>query len=94
MFSSLNYMLAMTRVDLAYAASLYGRFNANPLQVHLDSITRAYLYITSTQDVGITYSAQQEPRLVSYVDADWAGCVDLRRSTTGYIFTLANGPVS
>jgi hypothetical protein len=93
MFGSLNYMPAMTRVDLAYAASLYGRFNANLLQMHLDGITRAYSYVKGTRDVGITYSTQ-EPRLIGYVNADWAGCEDSRRSTTGYISTLANGPVS
>jgi len=69
MFGSLNYMPAMTRVDLAYAASLYGRYNANPSQKHLDGITRAYSYVKGTRDVSITYSGQ-EPRLIRYVDAD------------------------
>jgi len=92
-FGSLNYLPAMTRVDLAYAASLYGRFNSRPTQSHLDGITQAYAYINGTPQVGITYT-KQEPSLHGYVDADWAGCPDTRRSTTGYIFTLAGGPVS
>jgi len=29
-----------------------------------------------------------------YCDADFAGCEDTRRSTTGYIFNLAGGPIS
>jgi hypothetical protein len=32
--------------------------------------------------------------LVGYVDSDYAGDLDKRRSTTGYVFTLAGGPVS
>jgi hypothetical protein len=83
----------MTRVDLAYAASLYGRYNAKPDQTHLDAITRAYAYARGTLDVGITYT-KHNPQLLRYCDADWAGCPDTRRSTTGYIFTLAGGPVS
>ncbi|KAF2885473.1 hypothetical protein ILUMI_20701 [Ignelater luminosus] len=29
-----------------------------------------------------------------YTDADYAGCVDTRKSTSGYIFVMANGPVT
>jgi ribonuclease HI len=92
-FGSLNYLPAMTRIDLAYAASLYGRYNANPNQTHLDAITRAYAYVQATREVGITYM-KEPPQLLGYCDADWAGCPDTRRSTTGYVFTLAGGPVS
>jgi len=32
-------------------------------------------------------------RVVGYVDSDYAGDLDKRRSTTGYLFTMAGGPV-
>ena len=35
-----------------------------------------------------------EQNLVGYVDSDYAGDLDKRCSTTGYVFTLAKGPVS
>jgi len=92
-FGSLNYLPAITRIDLAYAASLYGRFNAKPDQTHLDAITRAYAYARGTHDTGITYT-KHNTQLLGYCDADWASCPDTRRSTTGYIFVLAGGPVS
>ncbi len=31
---------------------------------------------------------------LGYVDADWAGCVDTRCSTLGYIFFMGGAPVS
>ena len=31
--------------------------------------------------------------VVGYVDSDYAGDLDKRRSTTGYLFTMAGGPV-
>ena len=41
----------------------------------------------------MTYT-DQDDELIGYCDADWAGDNEDRRSTTGYIFTLAGGPVS
>uniref|UniRef100_A0A3Q7IZP5 Reverse transcriptase Ty1/copia-type domain-containing protein n=1 Tax=Solanum lycopersicum TaxID=4081 RepID=A0A3Q7IZP5_SOLLC len=32
--------------------------------------------------------------LVGYCDSDYAGDLDKRRSTSGYVFTIANAPVS
>ena len=32
--------------------------------------------------------------VVGYCDSDYAGDLDKRRSTTGYVFTLARAPVS
>jgi hypothetical protein len=31
---------------------------------------------------------------IGYVDADYAGCIDTRRSTTGYVFTFGSGSIS
>ena len=31
---------------------------------------------------------------MGFVDIDFAGCEDARKSTTGWVFTLAGGPVS
>jgi hypothetical protein len=31
---------------------------------------------------------------MGYSDADWAGCRDTKKSTSGYIFTLAGGAIS
>jgi len=40
----------------------------------------------------VVYSGE-EP-LQGYVDADWAGDTDGRRSTTGFVFALNGGPIS
>ncbi len=32
--------------------------------------------------------------MLGYADADWGGCLDTRRSTTGYVFKAFGGPVA
>ena len=43
---------------------------------------------------GILYSTEGSMTCVGYTDADWAGDVDDRKSTSGYIFLLCGGGVS
>jgi hypothetical protein len=92
-FGSANYLPTLTRPDIAYATSLCGRFNANPGQEHLDAIHQIYAYVADTPSLGITYN-DDDPKLQGYVDADWAGDQERRKSTTGWVFTLAGGPIS
>jgi len=49
-------------------------------------------YLRGATRLGVAYGTYKP--LQGYVDADWAGDVDARRSTTGFIFTLNGGPVS
>ena len=42
----------------------------------------------------LTYKKTENLEVVGYSDADFAGCVDTKKSTSGYVFTLANGAIS
>jgi len=56
-----------------------------------------FRYIRGTLDVGIEYgskSTSERLELLGYSDSDWGGDVESRKSTSGYVFQLANGPVS
>lgn len=93
MFGSLNYLPTITRPDLAYAVSMIGRYNSNPNQEHLDASLRIYAYLIGTKNHGLFFT-KDDPELKAYVDSDYGGCLDTARSTTGWIFTMAGGPVS
>jgi len=53
-------------------------------------------YLQNTLDVGLTFEQDESlgQCIVGYCDSDYAGDLDKRRSTTGYLFTLAKAPVS
>ena len=45
-------------------------------------------------DYGLAYSRDADLTPLGYVDADYGGCRDTRQSTSGYVFTMAGGPVT
>ena len=51
-------------------------------------------YLKGTVSYGVRYTKESSKECVGYSDADWAGYVDDRRSTSGYVFQISGGPVS
>jgi hypothetical protein len=42
----------------------------------------------------LTYKRIDNLEVIGYSNADFAGCTDSQRSTSGYVFTLASGAIS
>ena len=92
---ALNYAMVVTRPDIAEAVGVVSRFCANPTGEHMKAVDDIYAYLKYTPDLGLHFKRDGADReLHAYVDADWAGCPDTRRSTTGYVVKLAGSPVS
>eukprot|EP00961_Rhodomonas_salina_P110386 1485563-Rhodomonas_salina.1 len=91
-------MVMMTRPDLAFAFAELSKFVQNPGQVHLKAARRTLAYLAGTADKGVTYSRpaldKHVNRLYGWVDSDYAADLDTRRSVTGYVVSMNNGPVS
>jgi hypothetical protein len=51
-------------------------------------------YIKYTIDFGLTYFRDAEITPLAYADADYGGCRDTKRSTSGYVFLMSGGPVT
>ena len=83
-----------TRPDLSFSVSLLARFQANPGIDHWNALMHVIGYIKNTMDYGLTYSRDYELSPIAYVDADYGGCRDTRRSTSGYVFMMAGGAVT
>ncbi|PKU78069.1 putative mitochondrial protein [Dendrobium catenatum] len=86
---SLRY-LTCTRPDILYAVGLVSRYMETPTTSHLKTAKRILRYIKGTIHFGLLYSSSNDFRLVGYSDSDWAGDMDDRKSTTGYVFFMGD----
>lgn len=92
---SLMYVMVGTRPDLAVALSSVSRFMENPGPDHWTAVKRIFRYLRGTSQCGLNFvSHSGKVQLVGYCDADWAGDLDTRKSTTGYVFSVAGGSVT
>jgi len=66
---------------------------ANPRTTHWDAAKGLLRYLAGTYDYGIIYCGGI-PDFFGFCDADFAGDVDTRKSTTAYVFTLGGGAIS
>jgi hypothetical protein len=90
----LMYLMVSTRPDLANSIQILSRFMANPGMTHWRALKRVLQYLKRTAKIGIQYHGDLGFTPVGYSDADYAGCKDTRRSTSGYIFLMGGGAIS
>jgi len=88
---SLLYVAVATRPDILFATTLLARFCEHPKRVHWAAVKRVMRYLKGT-DYSLTYKQQAYPLSIdAYSDADWAGDVQTRRSTTGVLISTGGG---
>ena len=92
---ALLYAATITRPDISFAASVLCRFISKWNKSHWQAAKHLLRYLRGTTDLALTYDAKASQRVVlGYADADWGGCLDTRRSTTGYVFKTYGGTVA
>lgn len=93
LIGSLMYLSICTRPDISQAVGALARYMANPTISHWQAAKGVLRYIAGTANHGITFGGNGLI-LEAYCDADYAGDIDSRRSTTGYVFILNGGAIS
>ena len=93
MIGSLLYLTG-TRPDIMHVVGIVGRFQANPKETHLQAVKRIFKYLQGTQNYGLWYPRDTDLTLHAYTDADWAGSMDDRKSTSGGAFFMGSRLVS
>ncbi|XP_039030573.1 secreted RxLR effector protein 161-like [Hibiscus syriacus] len=86
--------LTHTRPDISHDVGVNFRFMHNPSRHHFRAAKRILRYITGTLDLVIWYDHGIRYKLIGYTDNDWAGCIEDRKSTSGYVFSIGSEVVS
>ena len=107
---ALLYAAMCTRPDIAHAVNQLSRFLKAPGEAHWRAAKLVLRYLSGTRALCLVYQpsapaaedsqgqgqseARRECALVVWADADWAGCLDDRKSTTGHLMQLHGCAVS
>ncbi|KAG1654723.1 hypothetical protein FOA52_006066 [Chlamydomonas sp. UWO 241] len=93
---SLLYLFNCTRPDITYAVNKLSRYMSCSTPQHMQAALGVLRYLSGTAGFGLLYgpSADGSKPVKGYGDADYAGCVDTRRSTTGFVVTYNGTAVS
>jgi hypothetical protein len=86
--------LSLTRPDIAFAVSKVSQFMHDPRDIHWSAVKRILRYLKFTIDHGLLIRKCSSTQLFAYSDADWAGCPDDRKSTSGYCVFLGSNILS
>ncbi|XP_019435884.1 PREDICTED: uncharacterized protein LOC109342338 [Lupinus angustifolius] len=87
--------LIHTRPDLSFAVGHLSQFVSCPTNDHLDGAKIILRYLKGSISVGIFFSSADSGfNIKGYSDSDWGGCLDTRRSVSGYCFYIGNSLIS
>lgn len=92
---ALLYLSIISRPDITFQINRASQFNARYNQTHWVALKRVFRYLAGTIDTGIVYSPKSENfELIGFADADYASDTVTRKSTSGFVVTLGNSPIS
>lgn len=94
MIGSLIYLKIGTRPDIAWAVSRLSKYIQEPTDQHIESAKHVFWYLRYSTDYKLHYNGAGQSSLIGYSDSDWGENKDNRRSTTGFVFLMADGPVT
>nr|GEU93161.1 retrovirus-related Pol polyprotein from transposon TNT 1-94 [Tanacetum cinerariifolium] len=90
---SLMYLTSIRR-DIVQAVCFCARYQSRPTEKHLKEVKRIFRYLRGTVNMGLWYPKGSSFELTIFSNADHAGCIDSRKSTSGGIQFLGDKLVS
>ena len=76
--------LSHTRPDIAFAVSMVSQFMHRPYKENLEAAYRILRYLKSSPGKGLLFKKGDNRSVEAFTDADWAGSITDRKSTSGY----------
>ena len=84
---SLMYAILCTRPDIAYTVGVMSRFMSRLGKQRWEAVKWILRYLKGSLNTCLCFTGANL-KLQGYVDADFAGDIDSRKSTIGFVFTL------
>lgn len=89
LIGALMYLMLCTRPDISMAVNFFSRYQHNATHAQWLGLVRILRYLKGTKDMGIYFQCREHhPPIECYADADWAGDLNDRLSTSGYLFRV------
>jgi hypothetical protein len=73
---------------------MLGRYQSNLGMDHWKAAKKVMRYLQGTKDFMLTFRRSDSLEVTHYSDSNFAGCIDSKKSTFGYLFMLAGGAIS
>ena len=86
--------LTLTRPDISFSVNKVCQFLHAPTTVHWTTIKRILRYLQGSVETGLRLRKSSSIAVSAFSDADWAGCPDDRRSTSGFAIFLGSNLIS
>ncbi|KAJ4762199.1 Gag/pol [Rhynchospora pubera] len=84
----------LTRPEISFTVNKLSQFMHAPTETHWVAAKRVLRYLSGTIHHGLSINSTSSNIIHAYSDADWAGNVDDRRSTSGFCVYLGKNLVS
>jgi len=88
------YLSTGTRPDITFAVNSVSQFFEKPMKIHWNAVKRILKYLKGTANHGLYYPTTQNNHLKAFSDADYAGDINTRKFTTGYVLKLGESTVA
>lgn len=94
LIGSLMYVMLGTRPDLCYAVCYFSRYQNSYDEEHWQYLKNVLKYLKGTEKLGLTYyRSSTNVRIFAFVDSDYAGDANDRKSTTGFFLKINTNTV-
>lgn len=90
----LMYLMLGTRPDISFTLNYYSKFQDKATDETFEHLKRVLRYLKESSDLKLIYKRQDKPELITYVDANWGGDLNDRRSITGFLLKVFDNTVS
>lgn len=93
MVGCLMYLMLGSRPDICFTVNYFSRFQDKATDETWNHLKRVLRYLKGTKDIGLKFRRGENTDLLCYVDADWGGDQNDRKSVTGFLFKVFGNSV-